>query len=256
MGHEIEFYIVSGILLGTILLRIFKATSFGEKIAFYLFLLLYASLLATLLLWAVPPLWFHYASFTLFALGALWFLYEWLGRCYRAHRDHLVPIRNIRKKRGPLYELVAACHMLSQARMGGLIVIERKQPLDALHEKGMLVDAKLSRELLFSIFTPPGALHDGAVLIQKNRVSACGVIGPLTKSLHFPKELGTRHRAAVGFSEVSDALCLVVSEESGGVSIADRSALFYDLPFEKLPEMLEQALRFRLEKNKYSVRIL
>lgn len=256
MASEIEFYVVSGILLGALVLRIFKARTFGEKASFYLFLLLYSCLLAMLRFWCTPPLWFHYACFSLFAAGALWFLYEWLWQCYKSHRDHSAPIRNLRKKRGPLYELVAAGETLSRARMGGLIIIERKQSLAPWSAKGIAVDAKISRELLFSIFTPPGALHDGAVVIRSNRVSACGVIGPLTKSLHFPKELGTRHRAAVGFSEVSDALCLVVSEESGSVSIADRSALFYDLPFEKLPEMLEQALRFRLEKNKYSVKIL
>jgi|GEM_PF-2657321 len=251
------FYIFSGILAGLIILRALKARSFSEKICFYLFLILYGSLFSDLFFRSKDfPDWYKNFMLSIFSFGILWFSGSWAWKSFSQYRERTRPLRELKKKQGPFYAIVTAARLIAQAKMGALIVLERSNSLDIWCQKGIRVDAKLSQELLFSIFTPPGALHDGAAIIQEARIAACGVIVPLTKSPRFPKELGTRHRAAVGCSETCDALCLVVSEETGCFSLADRGTLFYDIPFEKLGEFLEQALRFRLDKNQPSVRTL
>ena len=152
----------------------------------------------------------------------------------------------LRNGRGPLSEIVEACRMLSEARQGGLIAIERKDPLESWAKSGISLEAKIRKETIFSIFTPPGALHDGGMLIQNERISAAGVLFPLSKRLDLPTELGTRHRAALGLSEATDALTIIVSEETGKISLADRGSLLYDVKLERLSEMLETVLRKRL----------
>jgi diadenylate cyclase len=182
--------------------------------------------------------------------GEILFLSEPFAALFNKKMSMTSSLKELKKEKGELYEVVMGAYLLSQARLGALIAIERKQPLKKWGDKGIQVDASLSREILYSIFTPPGALHDGGAIISQKRLTACSVIFPLTQTANFPKELGTRHRAALGFSEVTDALCLVVSEESGTISIADRGWLYYDIAFEKLPKFLEQALRFRLKNKK------
>ncbi len=250
------FYLLAASTLATLVLRIGKASTFRERAPFYLFFFLYFGLFAYPFLWADAPRWFQGMNITLFSGGQLWLLAEPLASAFQNRRQSTAALRGLKKEKGGLYEVVVATRLLSQTKLGALIVIERRQSLNSWCDKGIQVDAKLSREIIFSIFTPPGTLHDGAAVIRKDRLAACGVIVPLTHANHFPKELGTRHRAAVGFSEVTDALCLVVSEESGSVSIADRGSLYYDIPFEKLPRLLERALRFQLHKNKSLIQTL
>ncbi|HNV86599.1 MAG TPA: DNA integrity scanning protein DisA nucleotide-binding domain protein [Candidatus Omnitrophota bacterium] len=251
------FYILSGILAILIVLRALKTRSFNEKSYLYLYLVLYGSLFGDrFFLIKDGPSWHESFLEILFIFGILWFSVEWAWKSFSQWRTQTRPLRELKKRQGPFHEIVTASKLISQAKMGALIILERATSLEPWCQKGIRLDAKLSQELLFSVFTPPGALHDGAAIIRNACISACGVIVPLTKSPRFPKELGTRHRAAVGFSETCDALCLVVSEETGCFSLADRGTLFYDIPFEKLAEFLEQALRFRLDKNQPSVRTL
>jgi len=117
-------------------------------------------------------------------------------------------------------EIVAAVKEASRRQMGMLLAIEREVGLREYIESGTLVNAEVTRELLLSIFQPPGALHDGAVVIQGNRLASAGSILPISQDPSLSKFLGTRHRAAVGITELSDAWAVCVSEETGNVSFA------------------------------------
>ena len=117
-------------------------------------------------------------------------------------------------------ELAKAAFAMSRTRTGALIVIERTESLDSIIETGITLDAVISRQLLINIFEHNTPLHDGAVVIRNNEVAAATCYLPLSSNQDINKSLGTRHRAAIGISEVSDAVTIVVSEETGNVSIA------------------------------------
>jgi diadenylate cyclase len=119
-----------------------------------------------------------------------------------------------------LNEIVRTASALAKSRTGALIVLEGKQGLREYTEKGTRLDAEVSAELLMNIFTPNAPLHDGAVIVRGDRIAAAGCFLPLTKQLDIDSDLGTRHRAALGISDQSDALALVVSEETGHIAIA------------------------------------
>ncbi|MDD6213375.1 MAG: diadenylate cyclase CdaA [Clostridiales bacterium] len=136
-------------------------------------------------------------------------------------------------------ELVHASYALGRARTGALIVIEREIPLGEYVRTGIEVDALLTSSLLINIFEHNTPLHDGAVVVRGNRVEAATCYLPLSKNTNIPKELGTRHRAAIGVSEVSDSITIVVSEETGKVSVASDGVLSHNLEAEQLRELLE-----------------
>ena len=117
-------------------------------------------------------------------------------------------------------EILLALGRLSQQKAGALIVLERDIGLRTFVESGVRLDAEISADLLMAVFQPGGALHDGAIIVQKDRVSAAACFLPLTTNPAVPVNLGTRHRAAIGITEESDCLSLVVSEETGGLSLA------------------------------------
>jgi diadenylate cyclase len=123
-------------------------------------------------------------------------------------------------------ELAISVQHLSERKHGGLIVVKRDDPLEQLMSSGIPVGANLSSALLESIFYPGSPLHDGAVLIEKNMIISAGNVLPLSKITYENKKLGTRHRAAIGISELSDALVLVVSEETGKISFAFKGSLY------------------------------
>lgn len=112
-----------------------------------------------------------------------------------------------------------ASHILSKEKIGALIVLSREQKLKEHVERGTLLDARLSTELILNIFSPKAALHDGAVVISGNKIKAAGVVLPLSDN-KFDYRLGTRHRAAIGISSVSDAIVIIISEERGEISLA------------------------------------
>jgi len=130
-----------------------------------------------------------------------------------------------------LTEIVLAVHNLSTKRFGALIVVERETKLDVYIKTGIVIDAEVSAPLLESIFYPGNPLHDGAVIVRENRIKAAKALLPVSVGYRasIAGNLGTRHRAAVGLSEVSDALVIVVSEETGKVSLAVRGHLHYGL---------------------------
>lgn len=134
-------------------------------------------------------------------------------------------------------EILIAANIMSEVRTGALICIENDVALGEFEQTGIPIDAVVTAQLLINIFEDKTPLHDGAVIIRHNRIMAAACILPVT-SEEIGKELGTRHRAAVGLSEVSDASVLIVSEETGAISIAKNGKLNKDLTNEELLEML------------------
>lgn len=125
-----------------------------------------------------------------------------------------------------IFALSLAIHNLSEKRHGALIVIEREQNVDPLIQKGMPIQAPVSATLVETLFYPGTPLHDGAVLIRNNQLISAANVLPLSSIISTNKKLGTRHRAAIGMSEKSDALILVVSEETGKISFALDGSLY------------------------------
>ncbi len=140
-------------------------------------------------------------------------------------------------------EIVRACLSLSRQKIGALIVFEKKTGLGEIIETGTAIDASISMELLINIFIPNTPLHDGALIIRDDRIIAAACILPLTENKDLPRELGTRHRAAIGVTERSDAISLIVSEETGAISIAERGKISRHLDEETLRKQLFDAFR-------------
>jgi uncharacterized protein (TIGR00159 family) len=141
-----------------------------------------------------------------------------------------------------LEEVVRACQELARKRIGALIVLEREIALGDQIETGTLLDAAVNQDLLISIFIPYSPLHDGAVVLQNGRISYAGCILPLTLREDLPDGVGTRHRAAVGLSEDTDAVVVVVSEETGGMSVALGGAMVLGLDAPRLRAVLRDIL--------------
>jgi diadenylate cyclase len=137
-----------------------------------------------------------------------------------------------------LDELIKAVQVLVKKRLGALIVLERETGLNELVETGIFIDGQVTAELLINIFLPRSPLHDGAVIIRGNRMMAAGCYLPLTENPNLSTELGTRHRAALGVSEQSDAVAIVVSEETGVVSITNNGKLTRYLDEKTLKQLL------------------
>ena len=138
--------------------------------------------------------------------------------------------------------VVRACEQMSEEKVGALIVFARDSRLDEYFKTGTMIDAQVSEMLLRNLFFPKAALHDGAVIIRQGRVTAASCVLPLSESSRLSAELGTRHKAAVGISEVTDAVAVVVSEETGAISVAVGGVLKRRLA----PQMLERMLRNEL----------
>lgn len=140
-------------------------------------------------------------------------------------------------------EIVRAASQLSRLRYGALVVIERETGLQDYVSKGVSLDAEISRQLLINIFFPNSPLHDAAVIIQGDRILAASVVLPLTDNISASSQLGTRHRAAIGVTEESDALAVVVSEETGQMSVAHSGRLIRNLDQDRLRRVLRTLLR-------------
>jgi diadenylate cyclase len=139
-------------------------------------------------------------------------------------------------------QIARAVEQLSREGIGGLIAIERDIGTRAIQDTGVRIDARISAELLVTLFTPKTPLHDGGVVLSGSRVAAAGCMFPLTQRLDLGHELGTRHRAAIGLSEETDALCVVVSEGNGTISFCLRGRMSRNLDGERLRKMLLNSL--------------
>src|SRR5712671_5531672 len=140
-------------------------------------------------------------------------------------------------------DIVLAANLFSQNQTGALIVIEREIGLRTYIESGVALDARLSYDLLATVFRPSAPLHDGAVIIQKDRIAAAACFLPLSMNPMLSTQLGTRHRAGIGITEETDAIAVIVSEESGAISIAVGGKIERDLTAEQLRERLSTELR-------------
>lgn len=140
-------------------------------------------------------------------------------------------------------EIIKACMEMSKARTGALIVIEQDVQLSEYERTGIFLDSLVSSQLLINIFEHNTPLHDGAVFVRDNRIVAATCYLPLSDNMLLSKELGTRHRAGVGISEVSDSITLIVSEETGMISIAHDGMLFRGLSQEELREQLSTLMK-------------
>ena len=138
--------------------------------------------------------------------------------------------------------LLRAISRMSKERIGALIAIERDSTLAELTENGITIDAELNSYLIESIFYPKSALHDGGVVVRDDRIVAASCLFPLSQNPDVDKRLGTRHRAALGLSEDTDAFVLVVSEETGKISTASGGKLAFDLTLEQVEQQLDKAL--------------
>jgi len=146
------------------------------------------------------------------------------------------------KIKSVIQDVVNACEILSENYTGAIIVIEKETKLGETIAKGIMMEAMVSTELLVNIFTKDMPLHDGAVIIRGDRIMAAACILPLTEDSSLSSELGTRHRAAIGVTEVSDCIAIVVSEESGKISYAHKETLVRRQTKETLRKVLEMHL--------------
>lgn len=146
-------------------------------------------------------------------------------------------------------QTVSACETMSKERTGVLIVFERKLPLQEYQKNGTVIDAQVSSELLRNLFFTKAALHDGAVIIRGDRIAAAGCVLPLTQNRNISSDLGTRHRAGIGMSEVSDAVVVIVSEETGTISVAVGGMLKRHLAPQTLEKLLQNELAPQREEK-------
>jgi diadenylate cyclase len=158
---------------------------------------------------------------------------------------------------GQLEAVITAAEILSQERRGALVVFPRRINLKSIVETGTRINGEISSSLIVAIFEFDGPLHDGAMIIQNGRITAAGCFLPLSEQQDIRKSFGTRHRAALGMSEESDAVIMVVSEETGAISLAVDGILYYDLsPIEvqrKLKELLDRVVRSGGDSEKKAV---
>jgi len=142
--------------------------------------------------------------------------------------------------------IVNACSIMSKKKIGSLIVIEQETKIGEVINSGIVLDSNLSSELLLSIFAPNTPLHDGAVIIRESKIMAAACFLPLTENANLNKALGTRHRAGLGISEVSDSIAIIVSEETGSISIARNGILKMNFSVDILRKQL---IKFMIEDD-------
>ena len=165
---------------------------------------------------------------------------EQLGRSQLLGRHKVLTVDEREKM---VYEITQAMDSLRKNRIGALIVIERDNSLHDYIEKSKKIYADISSDLLISIFFPNNPLHDGGVIIQGDKITCAGAVFPTSDSMKISKRLGTRHRAALGIAEEMDSISLVVSEETGRISMALGGELFYNLTLDELKIKLLDELR-------------
>ena len=150
-------------------------------------------------------------------------------------------------------QTVAACEVMSREKVGALIVFAREARLDDYFKTGTQIDGQVSEQLIRNIFFPKAALHDGAMIIRDGKVAAAGCVLPLSESHRLSADLGTRHRAGVGISEVSDAVVVIVSEETGTVSVAVDGMLKRHLASQTLEKLLHNELCPQVEEKEQNL---
>ena len=169
---------------------------------------------------------------------------EQLGRSQLLGRHKVLTVDEREKM---VYEITNALDYLRKQSIGALIVIERDNSLNDYIQKSKKIYAEISSDLLISIFFPNNPLHDGGLIIQGDKITSAGVVFPTSDSLKISKRLGTRHRAALGISEATDCISIIVSEETGRLSLAIDGELYYNLTLDEVKLRLLEELRPKKE---------
>ena len=237
--------IIVGAAVYFILLRVARPRAFRILTGLLILIAMY------LLAWAARLDIFLYVIETVFGYGAIAVLIifqpELRSGLARLGRNRLVHELDDLEENELVDEIADAVERLSRASIGAIIVVERGVSLEEYAETGTALEARVGADLLVSIFSPYGPLHDGAVLIGGDTVFAAGVILPLTQFPVADRLLGTRHRAALGISEETDALAIVVSEETAQVSLAHAGRIERDVDAERLRRAVSNAIAARDE---------
>lgn len=168
---------------------------------------------------------------------------EYIGRTkfnFLGKNNYTISEEQLKKD---IEEIVECLYSLSRQKIGALIIMERDTRIGEVINTGTIIDGEISRQLLINTFIPNTPLHDGAVVIRDGKVKAAACFLPLTENKDLSKDLGTRHRAAIGVSEISDCLSLIVSEETGAVSIAKSGKLYRNMTKERLTNILRSNLK-------------
>ena len=171
---------------------------------------------------------------------------EQLGRSQLLGRHKILTVD---ERERLIYEIIQSMDYLRKSRIGALIVIERDVSLSDYIDKAKKIYGDLTSELLIALFFPNNPMHDGGVIIQGNRISCAGAVFPTSDNGKLNKRLGTRHRAALGIAEETDCIALVVSEETGRLSVAVKGELFYNLSLDDVRMMLVDELRPKQESD-------
>lgn len=235
------FHLVKGIVLMGIIY--FIVSTFNMSASSYIFNQIFGNIFIVMLLLFQPEIRHAIESF---GRGDFRKLSIFSSRSSGFYEEETEAVAN---------DISKAVSNMSDSRTGGLIVVEGKTPLGEIIATGCKVDAAVTSMLIENIFFPKSPLHDGAVIIRDNRVYAAGCILPLTQN-EVSSELGTRHRAAIGMSEHSDALVIVVSEETGSVSVANSGTLERNLSVGEVYEALSNFLKNEMSENGKSFKIL
>ena len=240
IADVIDILIVAYILYRAIwFVRMTNSTNLAKGIILILIVLLLSSLFDLRMIYFLLS---HAVEIGLVALVVLFQpelrrLLERMGRSFSATRTVSTP-----EMETAISETVQACTDMSASRTGALIIFQRSVNLSSIMATGTIVNADVSAELLKNMFFNKAPLHDGAVIIRDARIAAAGCVLPLTSQTNLSKDLGMRHRAGIGLSEQSDAVVIIVSEESGAISVAMDGALKRHLSGERLNEILHQEL--------------
>lgn len=164
-------------------------------------------------------------------------------KLYRTNHEELSEIEII------INQVVDATHRLSDAREGALIVFEKEDSLKEVIESGVIIKSEVKSELLRNVFYPKAPLHDGALVIKDGQINSVACILPLSKNQNISNDLGTRHRAAVGITETTDSICVIVSEETGAISISSKGMLKRHLTIDMLKKLLAYELIKKEDKK-------
>lgn len=186
---------------------------------------------------------FLFTIIAFWAFGALVIVYsQELKHFFEGHNNSKMNnvIDSKEEKENMIKVLVAAAKQLSDRSVGALITIEREDNLNSIIENAIQINSVITKELITTIFTPGTACHDGAMIIRKDRIVCAAAYLPTTEKYDIPKYLGTRHRAAIGVSEKYDAITIVVSEETGKISLTSEGVINLDLTTDRLEEMLDR----------------
>ena len=229
MRESRALHVVKGIIL--VLVAYFIIKTLDMQASTYLFEMLMSSFILVLVILFAPELRHALESVGRSRFSVLRFL---------GFNNRNTVSQNRQKK--AVLEFCKACNEMSEKKIGALIVIEREIILNEVASTGVKIDATVSKELIGSIFFPNSPLHDGAVIVRDGRVCAAGCILPLTQNTNISSDLGTRHRASIGVSEQSDAVVVVVSEETGQISVVNKGVLQRDVSDGVLIEYLTSHL--------------